>query len=85
MMAFYCSRRSSSSKLSFCSPRGVRPAAVGEHLALCFYTREEVGQNHSQRNVFTGGRHTVDTIILLLCFFLFLFFVVGDWGVCESY
>lgn len=67
MMAFYCSRRSRSSKLSFCSPRGSRSAAVRIHSALCFYKREEPGQAHSHRNVFTTGRHSADTIILLFC------------------
>ena len=70
MIAFYCSRRSRSSKLSFCSPQGARAAAVGVHSALCFYTRGEVGQAHSHRNVFTGGRHSGDTIILLFCPFV---------------
>lgn len=46
---------------------GRRAAAVGIHSALCFYTRGEVGQAHSHWNVFTGGRHSVDAIILLLC------------------
>lgn len=70
MIVFYCSRRSRSSKLSFCSPQGARAAAVGIHSALCFYTRGEVGQAHSPRNVFTGGRRSVDTIILLFCPFV---------------
>lgn len=70
MIAFYCSRRSRSSKLSFCSLRGTRAAAVRIHSALCFYTRGEVGQAHSHWNVFTGGRHSVDTIILLFCPFV---------------
>lgn len=79
MIVFYCSRRSRSSKLSFCSPQGARAAAVGIHSALCFYTRGEVGQAHSPRNVFTGGRHSVDTIILLFCPF-----VPKKRGACES-
>lgn len=35
MIAFYCSRRSRSSKLSFCSPQGARAAAVRACSALC--------------------------------------------------
>lgn len=79
MIAFYCSRRSRSSKLSFCSPQGTRAAAVGIHSALCFYTREEVGQAHSHRNVFTGGwalsaHHNI--VVLPFC--------AGERGACES-
>lgn len=71
MMAFYCSRRSRSSKLSFCSPQGTWAAAVSIHSALCFSTREEVGQAYSHRNVFSGrGELSVDTIILLFCPFV---------------
>lgn len=79
MIVFYCSRRSRSSKLSFCSPQGARAAAVRIHSALCFYTRGEVGQARSLQNVFTGGRHSVDAIILLFCPF-----VPGKQGACES-
>ena len=38
MMEFYCSRRSRSSKLFFCSLQGTQAAAVRIHSALCFYT-----------------------------------------------
>lgn len=41
MIAFYCSRRSRSSKLSFCSPQGTRAAAVRVRSNLCFFIREE--------------------------------------------
>lgn len=79
MVAFYCSRRSRSSKLSFCSPQGARAAAVRIHSALCSYMGEELGQAHSHRNVFTGGlalsgHHNI--VVLPFC--------ASERGACET-
>lgn len=79
MTAFYCSRRSRSSKLSFCSPQGARAAAVRARPALCFfYTRGEAGRAHCAWNGFTRGRRLADTFKLLLGPF-----VSAEWGACE--
>lgn len=56
--------------LSFCS-QGTQAAAVRICSALCFYMREEVGQAHSHRNVFTGGDQALsghhNIVVLPLC------------------
>lgn len=65
MIAFYCSRRSRSSKLSFCSPQGAGQQ-LSERAWLCvFYTRGEVGRARSSWSGFTGGRRSAGTLILL--------------------